>query len=68
MTKVKSGSILEDKEGYSRIVMLGDWIFVSLTAGRDHKIRAAMPLFRKRRRVHGSAKPRPDVGTNREDA
>lgn len=40
LTKVASGSILEDKEGYSRIVMLGDWIFMSLTAGRDYKTRA----------------------------
>ena len=37
--KVKSGSILEDKEGYSRIVAVGDWIFTSLTAGRDYKTR-----------------------------
>ena len=40
LTKVASGSILEDKEGYSRVVMLGDWIFMSLTAGRDYKTRA----------------------------
>jgi enamine deaminase RidA (YjgF/YER057c/UK114 family) len=38
--KVKSGSILEDKEGYSRIVALDNWIFMSLTAGRDYKTRA----------------------------
>lgn len=38
--KVKSGSILEDKESYSRIVMVGEWIFMSLTAGRDYKTRA----------------------------
>lgn len=40
IVKVKSGSILEDREGYSRIVAVGDWIFVSLTAGRDYKTRA----------------------------
>lgn len=40
MTKVKSGSILEDQESYSRVVVLGDWIFMSLTAGRDYKTRA----------------------------
>lgn len=40
IVKVKSGSILEDKEGYSRIVAVGDWIFMSLTAGRDYKTRA----------------------------
>lgn len=39
IVKVKSGSILEDKEGYSRIVVVGDWIFASLTAGRDYKTR-----------------------------
>ena len=40
IVKVKSGSILEEKEAYSRIVALGDWIFMSLTAGRDYKTRA----------------------------
>ncbi len=40
IVKVKSGSILEDKEGYSRIVALDNWIFMSLTAGRDYKSRA----------------------------
>lgn len=40
IVKVKSGSILEDKEGYSRIVALDNWIFMSLTAGRDYKTRA----------------------------
>ncbi|SCB27375.1 RidA family protein [Rhizobium hainanense] len=40
IVKVKSGSILEDKEGYSPIVAVGDWIFMSLTAGRDYKTRA----------------------------
>lgn len=40
IVKVKSGSILEEKEAYSRIVAVGDWIFMSLTAGRDYKTRA----------------------------
>jgi enamine deaminase RidA (YjgF/YER057c/UK114 family) len=40
IVKVASGSILEEKEGYSRIVAVGDWIFMSLTAGRDYKTRA----------------------------
>lgn len=40
VVKVKSGSILEDKEGYSRLVALDNWIFMSLTAGRDYKSRA----------------------------
>ena len=40
LVKLKSGSILEDKEGYSRIVALDNWIFMSLTAGRDYKTRA----------------------------
>ena len=39
ITKLKSGSILEEKEGYSRIVQLDNWIFMSLTAGRDYKTR-----------------------------
>jgi enamine deaminase RidA (YjgF/YER057c/UK114 family) len=40
VTKVKSGSIYEDKESYSRVVAIGDWIFVSNSAGRDYKTRA----------------------------
>lgn len=40
IVKVKSGSILEDREGYSRVVALDNWIFMSLTAGRDYKSRA----------------------------
>lgn len=40
IVKVKSGSILEDREGYSRIVAVDNWIFMSLTAGRDYKSRA----------------------------
>ena len=40
IVKVKSGSILEEKEGYSRLVALDNWIFMSLTAGRDYKSRA----------------------------
>lgn len=40
LVKLKSGSILEEKEGYSRIVTLDNWIFMSLTAGRDYKTRA----------------------------
>lgn len=39
ITKVKSGSIFEEKESYSRIVAVGDWIFVSNTAGRNYKTR-----------------------------
>ena len=39
LMKLKSGSILEEKEGYSRIVALDNWIFMSLTAGRDYKTR-----------------------------
>ncbi|CAH2400335.1 Rid family hydrolase [Mesorhizobium escarrei] len=39
LLKLKSGSILEEKEAYSRIVALDNWIFMSLTAGRDYKTR-----------------------------
>ncbi|MFK4441048.1 enamine deaminase RidA (YjgF/YER057c/UK114 family) [Caballeronia udeis] len=39
ITKVKSGSILEDRESYSRVVAVDNWIFMSLTAGRDYKTR-----------------------------
>jgi enamine deaminase RidA (YjgF/YER057c/UK114 family) len=39
ITKVKPGSIFEEKESYSRIVAVGDWIYVSNTAGRNYKTR-----------------------------
>lgn len=34
ITKVKTGSIFEEKASYSRIVAVDNWIFVSNTAGR----------------------------------
>lgn len=34
--KVKSGSPYEERESYSRVVAVGDWIFVSNTAGVDY--------------------------------
>jgi enamine deaminase RidA (YjgF/YER057c/UK114 family) len=39
ITKVNSGSILEVKESYSRVVIVDNWVFMSLTAGRDYKTR-----------------------------
>ena len=38
--KVKSGSKYEDLNSYSRVVVAGDMIFVSNTAGRNYKTRA----------------------------
>lgn len=43
IVKVKSGSLYETKESYSRIVAVGDWIFVSNTAGRNYKTREMSP-------------------------
>ncbi|MFT4029901.1 MAG: RidA family protein [Protaetiibacter sp.] len=39
ITKVKSGSPFEDRESYSRLVVVDDWIFVSNTAGRNYRTR-----------------------------
>ncbi|NTF47088.1 RidA family protein [Rhizobium rhizogenes] len=39
VVKVKSGSPYEEKESYSRIVAVDNWIFVSNTAGRNYKTR-----------------------------
>jgi enamine deaminase RidA (YjgF/YER057c/UK114 family) len=41
--KVKSGSKYEDLLSYSRVVVAGDMIFVSNTAGRNYKTRAIAP-------------------------
>ncbi|QLF93409.1 RidA family protein [Pseudomonas sp. ABC1] len=39
ITKVKTGSILEEKASYSRIVAVDNWIYVSNTAGRNPQTR-----------------------------
>ncbi|MDQ0456313.1 RidA family protein [Rhizobium paknamense] len=39
VTKVKSGSLYEEKESYSRVVAVDNWVFVSNTAGRNYKTR-----------------------------
>ena len=33
---ITSGSVFEEKIGYSRAVVAGDWIFVSGTTGFDY--------------------------------
>lgn len=35
IVKLKSGNPLEEKSSYSRLVAVGEWIFVSNTAGRN---------------------------------
>ncbi len=37
VVKIKSGSIFEDKDSYSRVVTVDNWIFVSNPAGRHYK-------------------------------
>lgn len=39
VVKVKSGSIFEEKESYSRVVTVDNWIHVSNSAGRNYKTR-----------------------------
>ena len=41
--KVKSGSKFEDLNSYSRVVVAGDMIFVSNTAGRNYRTLAIAP-------------------------
>lgn len=36
IVKVKSGSPYEERESYSRVVAVGDWLFVSNTAGVEY--------------------------------
>ncbi|UFN48852.1 RidA family protein [Roseomonas sp. OT10] len=43
VVKVKSGSKFEDSQNYSRIVAVGDLIFVSNTAGIDYATRQISP-------------------------
>lgn len=39
VVKIKTGSVYEEKESYSRVVAVGDLIFVSNTAGRNYQTR-----------------------------
>jgi enamine deaminase RidA (YjgF/YER057c/UK114 family) len=39
VTKVNSGGFYEEKESYSRVVAVDNWIFVSNTAGRNFQTR-----------------------------
>jgi enamine deaminase RidA (YjgF/YER057c/UK114 family) len=39
ITKLKSGSLYEEKRNYSRAVVLDNWIMVSNTAGRNYQTR-----------------------------
>lgn len=39
ITKVKTGNPFEDKESFSRVVVIGNWIMTSNTAGRNLKTR-----------------------------
>lgn len=36
LKKIKSSSVYEEKYSYSRAVVIGDWILLANTAGRDH--------------------------------
>lgn len=46
VVKVKTGSPFETKAGYSRVVAVGDLIFVSNTAGINYSTRVMMPRGR----------------------
>ncbi|WP_194396271.1 RidA family protein [Microbacterium atlanticum] len=39
ITKVSTGSPFEQRESFSRLVVVGDWIFSSLTSGRNYTTR-----------------------------
>ncbi|MBS1097978.1 RidA family protein [Gluconobacter sphaericus] len=41
--KVKSGSMYEERNSYSRLVAVGDMLFVSNTAGIDYRTREISP-------------------------
>ncbi|MCB5203510.1 RidA family protein [Neorhizobium sp. T786] len=43
IVKLKSGSIYEEKESYSRLVCIDNWILVSNTAGRNYRTREISP-------------------------
>lgn len=43
ITKLNSGSPVEARDSYSRLVVAGDWILGSLTAGRNYQTRELPP-------------------------
>ena len=67
VTKLKSGGIYEDKESYSRLVMVDNWIFMANTAGRnlttrymsEDAVEQAAQVFRNARRCRALARPHP---------
>jgi enamine deaminase RidA (YjgF/YER057c/UK114 family) len=44
ITKVKTGNPFEEKESFSRVVVVGDWIFTSNTAGRNPRTKVISDL------------------------
>lgn len=44
ITKVKTGNPFEDKESFSRVIVVGDWIFTSNTAGRNLRTKVMSDL------------------------
>jgi enamine deaminase RidA (YjgF/YER057c/UK114 family) len=44
VTKVKTGNPFEDKESFSRVIVVGDWIFTSNTAGRNPRTKVMSEL------------------------
>ncbi|SMX45740.1 RidA family protein [Maliponia aquimaris] len=69
ITKVKSGSIFETKESYSRIVAVDNWIFVSNTAGRNYRTREMSddPVEQARQCFHNIEGALKSVGSCIED-
>ncbi|MGI6246911.1 MAG: Rid family hydrolase [Pseudochelatococcus sp.] len=43
ITKLNSGSPMETRDSYSRLVVVDNWIFGSLTAGRNYQTRELSP-------------------------
>lgn len=68
LKKIKSSSVYEEKYSYSRAVVIGDWILVSNTAGRNHatKVMPATALEQMKQTVANIQKALQGAGADLE--
>jgi enamine deaminase RidA (YjgF/YER057c/UK114 family) len=69
ITLVKTGSIYEEKNSYSRLMVVGDWILMSNTAGRNYATREISPdaLSQARQAFHNVEAALASVGASLAD-
>ncbi|MGW9231398.1 Rid family hydrolase [Pseudorhizobium sp. NPDC055634] len=69
LKKIKSSSAYEEKYSYSRAIVIGDWVLVSNTAGRNHatKEMPSDPLEQMKMTIHNIQKALQAAGADLQD-